>query len=266
MTSRITVRDGDGNPVDLDALRPSSHSASLDGAVKRMLSARDAYRAAVQREEARVNFTPDGALDMRRGHARAALNELRLAYQQARQQAAAELSSASDRFTNALAKNAPMLDAAGAIIAVELGKRLVADPRLRQRLLLLARGEADDWEFQDAELMRAAVRLPLALSGFQAGEVAAMKAALAPDEAAALARARQAESYTVELAADVAKSVLTDAKLGPHVLDHELGEAVQAQSLRPLNIQRADEGTVEQPAQPGAVEQPAEAAETVTEA
>ena len=60
--SKIIVKDAEGNLLDPGSMRPSSHSASLDGAVKRMLSARDAYRAAVQREEARLHFTADGAI------------------------------------------------------------------------------------------------------------------------------------------------------------------------------------------------------------
>ena len=264
MTNRITVRDADGNLIDPGSMRPSSHSASLDGAVKRMLSARDSYRAAVQRDEQRLHFTPDGAIDMRRGHAAKALATLRDSYRDARQQAIGERSIAEDRRAAALAKRLP-LDPVTVQIRLEQARILRADTRLRGMLAEIVRNDAEP-SFEQIELMEAAAALPLSLTGVTAEQRAMFRTFITPDESAALARARDAESYVGELASDVAKSVLTDAKIGAHELDPALGEAVQAQSLRPLNIKR-DEGTVEPPAQPDAVEQPAEAAteETLTE-
>lgn len=264
MANRIIIKDADGNLIDPGSMRPSSHSAALDGAVRRMLDSRNNYRAAVEREEARLHFTPDGRTDMRRGHAAKAFAELSSAFKQARSQAISERRDAEQRRDAALAKRLS-LDPVTVAIRIEQGRILRADPRLRGTLAEIVKNDAEP-SFEQVEMMEAAAALPLTLTGVTASQKSMFRAFLVPDEAATLNRARQAEAYTVELAADVAKSVLTDAKLGANVLDHELGEAVQAQTLRPLNIKRADEGTVEQPAQTDAVEQPAEAAETVTEA
>jgi len=258
MTNRITVRDADGNLIDPGSMRPSSHSTALDGAVRRMLDSRNNYRTAVQREEARLNFTADGAIDMRRGHAAKAFAELASAFKQARSQAISERRDAEQQRDAALAKRLS-LDPVTVAIRIEQGRILRADPRLRGMLAEIVRNDSEV-SFEQVELMEAAAALPLTLTGCTAQQKAMFRTFITPDESAALARARDAERYTVELASDVAKSVLTDAKLGAHELDPALGEAVQAASLRPLNVRR-DEGGVEQPAQPDAVEQPAESTE-----
>ena len=232
--NRIKIHDDQGNEIDVGSFRPSSHSAALDAAVKRMLGSADQYRSSVAGEVARVNYTPEGRRHMSQAHARKQLLGLAEHYRAARQQSAGELGIAEDRHSSAITRRV-RADAVTMPVLVELAKQIASDPGLRLRLVELVRNDASP-DFPDVERIEAAAVMPLALSGLTIEQRIQFRGFITPDETQGLKRAQEAHAYTSQLAAHLARGILDDSKLPVTELDPALVEAMAAESARPLNV------------------------------
>jgi hypothetical protein len=240
----------DGRPVNLSDLRPTSHSPTLNLMVQRLLDASAGFTSAVERAASHINFTPTGYIDMAQGHAAPALRAIRQAYADARAQAVGERQIAADRLDAARSARAPSLShaAGAAIIAVELGRQLAADPRLRQRLVALAQSD-DEPSFADMELIVAACQLPMALTRLQVADLATLRAYLAPTEAEAFHVASEALEYVEQLTGTITQKIASEAQMSMDQVASIAGEAVvqavAVVSTRPLETLRgADPGEV----------------------
>lgn len=126
---------------------------------------------------------------------------------------------------------APKLDAASAILAVEVARMFRQDASQRARLVNVADQRAlDD---ADAEIAARVIHLPSRLSGLTAAQRDTLRVALVPSEAAALYRAKDESQQIIRHAGTVAGMVAEHAQHWDMSTDLTIavGEARAAQTV-----------------------------------
>jgi hypothetical protein len=225
-------------------------SAALTALAQSIYNVHRDYMAKRTADESRINYTPAGRSEVRTRDAREAFGKLDQLLAKAHRAGDEVVASARQKAMTALNAAAPKLDAASAILAVEVARMFQQDPSQRSRLVNVA--EAHALDPADAELAALAIHLPTRLSGLTAAQRDTLRVALVPDEARAL--------YVAKDEADlIARHVGTVASL---IAEHSQSWDMSTDLTIAVGAARAAEsvGYAEEPPsiEGDAAEQPAE--------